>query len=311
MNMQPPQLAGVFPIVATPFHPDGSPATPDLERLIDFIVDCGADGLVFPGVASEFDQMTMAERQSLSQIVITRVAGRKPVVIGVSASTADESLALAQHARAAGADAVMLMAPRSLATVDEQKRLFAHVGNSADLPIILQNQPVPIGAGLSIESILAIVAATPQVRWIKEETMPCGQRISRLLAGRPASLMGVFGGAGGRYLADELARGAIGTMPACEITDAHVALFARHRAGDAAGVRKLFNDVLPLLNFQAVFRMAMTKEVLRRRGVISETFVRAPGPRLDAGDHVELTAILKDLEPLLTGVTRRSAGVAG
>ena len=306
--MNPPQLAGVFPIIATPFRADGSPDIADLERLIDFVIVCGGDGLVFPGVAREFDQLTMVERKSLSERLIARNAGRRPVVIGVSASTADESLELAQHARDAGASAVMLMAPRTLAaTVDEQKQLFAHVGNSADLPIILQNQPMPIGAGLSIESILAIVAATPQVRWIKEETMPCGQRISRLLAGRPDHLIGVFGGAGGRYLADELARGAVGTMPACEITDAHVALFARHRAGDAAGVRKLFNDVLPLLNFQAVFRMAMTKEVLRRRGVITQTYVRAPGPRLDAGDQVELTAILEDLEPLLSGVARRLA----
>jgi 4-hydroxy-tetrahydrodipicolinate synthase len=306
MIMEIPQLSGVFPIVATPFRGDASPDVDDLERLVEFILDCGADGLVFPGVASEFDQMTMGERKDLSERVITQTAGRKPVVIGVSATTAESSLELAQQARRAGASAVMLMAPRAVTTVEEQKRLFSHVGEFAGLPIILQNQPVPIGAGLSVEDILSIVAATPQVRWIKEETMPCGQRISRLLAGRPRHLLGVFGGAGGRYLADELARGAIGTMPACEITDAHVALFERHRAGDAAGVRRLFNSVLPLLNFQAVFRMAMTKEVLRRRGIIASVHVRAPGPRLDAGDQVELTAILDDLDGLLRDFAPRS-----
>jgi 4-hydroxy-tetrahydrodipicolinate synthase len=54
--------------------------------------------------------------------------------------------------------------------------------------------------------------------------------------------------------------------------------------------------MLPLLNFQAVFRMAMTKEVLRRRGVINSTHVRAAGPKLDAGDLVELDALLNDLK---------------
>ena len=110
------------------------------------------------------------------------------------------------------------------------------------------------------------------------------------------ALAGVFGGAGGRYITDELARGACGTMPACELTDLHVRQFAAHRAGDAAEVRRLFTRMLPLLNFQAVFRMAMTKEVLRRRGVITSTHVRAAGPTLDAGDLRELDALLDELQ---------------
>jgi len=130
---------------------------------------------------------------------------------------------------------------------------------------------------------------------VKEETLPCGQRISRLLALLPGRLKGVFGGAGGRYVTDELARGACGTMPACELADLFVAQFAAHRKGDAAEVRRLFNRMLPLLNFQAVFRMAMTKEVLMRRGVIVSTHVRAAGPVLDAGDQRELDALLDDI----------------
>ena len=73
--------------------------------------------------------------------------------------------------------------------------------------------------------------------------------------------------------------------------------FALHRAGDAAGVRRLFDRMLPLLNFQAVFRMAMTKEVLRRRGVITATHVRAAGPKLDAGDLRELDGDLLGHRP--------------
>ena len=85
-------------------------------------------------------------------------------------------------------------------------------------------------------------------------------------------------------------------MPACELTDLHVQQFAAHRAGRSAEVRRLYNRMLPLLNFQAVFRMAMTKEVLRRRGVIASTFVRAAGPKMDAGDLRELGALLEELD---------------
>jgi 4-hydroxy-tetrahydrodipicolinate synthase len=134
---------------------------------------------------------------------------------------------------------------------------------------------------------------------VKEEALPSGQRISKLLAANLPQLKGVFGGAGGRYITDELARGACGTMPACELCDLHVAQFAAHRAGDAVAVRRWFNRMLPLLNFQAVFRMAMTKEVLRRRGIISATHVRAAGPSLDEGDVRELEQLLADIADLL------------
>jgi 4-hydroxy-tetrahydrodipicolinate synthase len=129
--------------------------------------------------------------------------------------------------------------------------------------------------------------------------MPCGQRITQLLELKPPQLRGVFGGAGGRYITDELARGAVGTMPAAELAELHVRQMAAHRAGDRAAVRQLFNRMLPLLNFQAVFRMAMTKEVLRRRGVISATYVRAAGPKLDAADHRELGEMLAELSDIL------------
>ena len=80
-------------------------------------------------------------------------------------------------------------------------------------------------------------------------------------------------------------------------------LFRAHRAGDTAEVRRLFDRMLPLLNFQAVFRMAMTKEVLRRRSIIATTHVRAAGPALDAFDVRELDAILAGLADLVPNLS--------
>src|SRR6266849_2950698 len=144
--------------------------------------------------------------------------------------------------------------------------------------------------------IAPVVAAVTAIRYVKEEAMPCGQRISALLnraeLGTATHFGGVFGGAGARYLLDELARGAIGTMPACELTDVHVRMVRAWRAGDRSFARTLYNRSLPLLNFQAVFRCAATKEVLKRRGLIDSAHVRAPGPRLDAQDQAELNVMV-------------------
>lgn len=292
-------LSGVFPIVPTPFRDDGSPDRDDLARAVDYIVRAGADGVVFPGVASEFDQLQGGERAELAEAVARANAGRAKLVIGVSAATVDASVAHARQARALGASAVMAMNPPALKDVPDGIEGYYRAVAAEGVPVILQNAPPPLGSALPMARIAKIVGAIPGVSYVKEEALPAGQRISELLALKPPGLSGVFGGAGGRYITDELARGACGTMPAAELTELHAAMFVRHRAGDAAGVRALYNRMLPLLNFQAVFRMAMTKEVLRRRGVIASTHVRAPGPKLDPGDHRELDAMLAELADIL------------
>ena len=292
-------LSGVYPILATPFRADGSVDERDLARLIEFIVAAGADGLVFPGVASEFETLAPDERAHLVAIVARCVAGRVPFVVGASAADGPAAVMHAADGKSVGAAAVMAVAPASFqgdkAAIADYYSRIAAVG----LPVILQNAPPPAGCALSPDDVVQFVRTIDGIRYVKEESLPCGQRITRLLAARVPTLAGVFGGAGGRYITDELARGACGTMPACELTDLHVRQFARHRAGDHDGVRSLYNRMLPLLNFQAVFRMAMTKEVLRRRGIISATHVRAAGPRFDAGDHAELAALLADIDDLM------------
>jgi 4-hydroxy-tetrahydrodipicolinate synthase len=168
---------------------------------------------------------------------------------------------------------------------------------------MLQNAPPPAGAGFDLSAIARVVSEVPAVRYVKEETMPCGQRISALLAtrdiGDAPDFIGVLGGAGGRYILDELARGALGTMPACELTDIHVTMVAAWRASNRGFARILYNRSLPLLNFQAVFRWVMTKEVLKRRGVIESAQVRAPGPRLDRQDETELGIMLAEISDLI------------
>ncbi len=93
---------------------------------------------------------------------------------------------------------------------------------------MLQNAPQPMGAGLSPETVAAIAGRRPGDPLVKEETLPCGQNLTRILAASEGRLDGVFGGAGARYLMDEVARGAAGTMPAAELTDVHVAIMQAH-----------------------------------------------------------------------------------
>lgn len=293
---------GTYPVLPTIFRPGGEIDEAGVRSVAEFVIATGADGIVFPGLASEYDMLSLDERASLVEVIGDVARGRVNFIVGASGSSLAESQKMIEAGASAGAAAAMVMTPGRLAgDLPGLIDFYRTLGEAAGLEIMLQNAPKPMGSGLTSAEVLAVVDAVPQVAYVKEENMPCGQRISALLANRPGSLRGVFGGAGGRYITDELARGAVGTMPASELPEISVALMRAHRAGDVGRVRDLHERMLPVLMMQAIFRWDLTKEVLRRRGLIDSAYVRAAGPRLDDGDQRELGVLLSRLSDLLPG----------
>lgn len=291
-------LSGTFPVLCTPFRDDGTIDEDDFISLIEFVIASSADGCVYPGVASECDMLLAEERAGMIDLLGRVLGGRIPSIVGASEAQPEEVLQRIREGAAAGAHAAMVMAPRNLGRdVAAQNAFFEVIARGTSLPIMLQNAPEPIGAGLSPDEVAAVANAVGAIRYVKEETLPCGQNLTRIRNLTDRSINGVFGGAGGRYITDELARGSLGSMPASELTDIHVRIVRAWRSEDHAEARRLFMVSMPLLNFQAVFRMQMTKATLKRRGVIRHTFVRAKGPVMDAGDRRELDALIDQIAP--------------
>lgn len=294
-------LRGVLPILPTIFRDNGVIDEAGTRRVLEYIVGSGAKGIVFPGLASEYDTLDRDERLHMTALIGEWIAGRVPFVVGASAPATDDAVAYAAAGGKAGAAAAMILTPRPLADDLVSMADFfraAHAGSGID--IMLQNGPPPMGVGLSIEKVAQLVHAVDGIRYVKEEAPPSGQRITRITELAGDGLDAVFGGAGARYVIDELVRGAKGTMPACEITELHVAMLDRFQGGDETGARDLFERTLPLLNMQAIFRWHLTKAVLQRRGLIDSTYVRAPGPGLDRFDRAELAALLARLSDLVS-----------
>lgn len=303
-------LSGVFPVLPTPFDAGNRVDPAALARLVDFALEAGVDGVVYPGMASEVETLSPEERLAMVEAVGARLAGRKPFIVGASDADPARAAARAEEGRKAGAVAAMIMAPVGLGQdVAAHAAFYNAVAAGTRLPVMLQNAPQPMGAGLGAAAVAAIAAACPAIRFIKEETLPCGQNVSAHLDALGGRLDGVFGGAGARYIIDELRRGAAGTMPALELADLHVALVAAWRAGDRAKARALYAGSLPLLLFQAVFRVRMTKAVLKARGLLAATHARAAGPKLDAHDEAELAELISGAAGLFTLHQPRSEAV--
>ncbi len=293
-------LLGVFPILPTIFRDDGVFDPKGMRAVLEYIIAAGAAGVVFPGLASEYDMLTTDERLEITAQLGEWIGGRVGFIVGASSAAESDAVRFARAGARAGARAAMVLTPHRLAgDPAAMAEYFRRIHAESGIPIMLQNAPAPMGIGMDLEQVARLAAEVTGIRYVKEETQPSGQRITRLGELTGGSLDAVFGGAGARYLIDELARGAKGTMPACEISEVHVAMLDRYVGGDIDGARDLFERTLPLLSMQAVFRWRLTKAVLQRRGFIDSDHVRAPGPALDEYDRRELDALLARIDDLL------------
>lgn len=302
-------LRGVFTIPVTPFDSAGELDEAGLRRCVAFCLDAGAHGVVAPVNASEFTALTDDERRRVGEIVVETAGGHVPVVVGVSGASARHAAVFARHARKIGADAVIAMPPYvRKASPNEITEYYRAVAGAAELPVFIQNYQAPIGTPLSPAFMARLVAGIDGVEYVKEETLPAGHAMSEVLRLAGPRLKGVMGGMAGRFLMDEYRRGACGTMPACEVTDVHVALWTALEARDEPKARRIFNRLLPLLNLEWLYGAVVYKEVLRRRGILESAAVRGPGLfTLDADDHRELDAILADVGQLFTTAPLRGS----
>lgn len=290
---------GIFVIVVTPFTESYELDEASLRKQIRFCIETGAHGLVGPANASEFATLSDDERKRWIEIVVGETAGQIPVVAATTSGHMLPAVALSRWAQQIGADGIMAMPPHVLhPDANGCYAYYAALSAALEIPICIQNYMPPLGTPMSSQLLGRMCRELPHVEYLKEETLPEPRQISATLAAAGAACKGVFGGQGGIYFLDEYRRGACGNMPACQATDVHVEIWNKLEAGDQAGARQLFNQLLPLINFERMHGVASYKEVLYRRGVIATQVARVPGQMLDAMDRTELDEIWRDVSPL-------------
>ncbi len=164
---------------------------------------------------------------------------------------------------------------------------YADVARAADgLPVWIQDYVAPVGTPMAPALLARMLREIPGVDFLKEETALAPQVMTEVRALAGDALLGTMGGMAGRFLLEEYRRGACGTMPACEVADAHVLVWDALERGDHDEARRLHTQLLPLLNYEAMYSFTIYKEVLLRRGVIASAKTRVPGAGgLDAENH--------------------------
>jgi len=163
-------LKGVMQSPVTPLKADFSPDLETFERLLDFHVRTGATAISWPHHKGESLNLTIAERKRFAEVAVKTVAGRVPVSIHVSALAVEDSIDLARHAQAIGADAIIAITPYfwnpSPAAIHDW---FMRLGREVDLPIIAYNSPSYLdGVEFTGELITSLLEKLPNLVAMKE-----------------------------------------------------------------------------------------------------------------------------------------------
>jgi len=296
------EWSGIFHIVATPFRGDGALDVEGIPRLVECALATGVSGLTILGIAGEAHRLTDEERRRVVEAVVKEARGRVPVVGGVSASGTHLAAAFSRMAAEHGADALMVAPPQGQKNLDAVVDYYLAVAGATALPLVIQDEPVTTQVTMPAAFIARLAAEVPRAVAVKLEEAPTPPKITHLRA-----LLGggvaIFGGLGGVYFFEELARGADGAMTGFPYPEALCAIRAHFVAGRREEARALFYRWLPLIRYESQpgatpgTSIGLRKEILRRRGWIGDAYVRPPAPALDETTLAELGEVLDAVLP--------------
>ncbi|MGI9950749.1 dihydrodipicolinate synthase family protein [Moorellaceae bacterium AZ2] len=293
------KLEGNFPIFPTPFDKYGDVDYQSIERLIEFLLWGKVDGITILANASEGFALSDYEKDSLTSRVLETVNGRIPVVVTVNHYSTKIAVEKAKRAQQEGATAVMAMPPFFGTRPADLKGIYEfyrQLGESIEIPLILQDDPVLSGVQLGPEYLSKMVRETPNLEYIKLESPQSPYKISMIKESVGADVS-IFGGMGGITFLEELERGACGTMSSAALLELGT-IYSLYRQGEYDQARSLFYKVLPFIVFEIhLAPRNITKEVLWMAGIIASPAVRHPGPAsYDDQTRAQLRRLLQSLD---------------
>jgi 4-hydroxy-tetrahydrodipicolinate synthase len=294
----PENTRGVYVIAPTPFHPDGRIDESSIDRMTDFFVKAGVDGMTVLGQLGEAPKMAHDESVGIVKRVIAR-AGKLPVVVGVSAPGFAAMRALTQDVMALGATGVMIAPPNTLRTDDSIVQYYRQASEAigADVPFVIQDYPLTFSVQMTPGVIKRIHTENPACWFLKHEDWPGLDKISQLKAWvKDGSLrkLPILIGNNALFLDFEMERGADGANTGYCFPDMLVDVVNLSRSGKRDEAHDLFDAHLPLIRYeqQPGPGLAVRKYVMMRRGIIASDTLRKPGAALSATARAEVDYLL-------------------
>jgi 4-hydroxy-tetrahydrodipicolinate synthase len=184
-------FSGSIVALVTPMRADGAVDNDALDRLVEFHISNGTNGIVAVGTTGESPTLSVEEHIGVVRSVVRRAAKRIPVLAGTGANSTREAIELTQLAKEAGADACLLVTPYY--NKPTQEGLYQHykaIAEQVSIPMVLYNVPSRTACDLKPETV-ARLAEIPNIVGLKEA--PSLERNRELLS-RVGGRLDLFSG---------------------------------------------------------------------------------------------------------------------
>lgn len=178
-------FSGVITALITPFK-EGKIDEKAFQNFVEWQIEMGVHGVLPCGTTGESPTLSHEEHNRVVSLCVEVAKGKVPVIAGAGSNSTDEAIAMAEHAKQEGADAILVVTPYY--NKPTQQGMYFHfkaINDAVDIPIILYNVPARSVVNLSDDTI-ARLAELPNIVGIKDATADLA-RVSSLrtqLAGR-------------------------------------------------------------------------------------------------------------------------------
>lgn len=145
------------------------------EKLVEWQIECGTDGLVPCGTTGESPTLSHDEHHQVVERCIKIVNGRIPVIAGAGSNSTREAIALTQHAQKAGANGALIVTPYY--NKPSQEGLYQHykaIHDATNIPIVIYNIPGRSVIDMSMDTMCRL-AELPRIVGVKDATGDLGR----------------------------------------------------------------------------------------------------------------------------------------
>jgi 4-hydroxy-tetrahydrodipicolinate synthase len=296
--------SGVFPAATTQFKIDLSIDIDASQQVLDALVRDGVHGLVVLGTCGENNSLEADEKRQVLQAAVEVVAGRVPIVVGVSELTTPRAAAFAKDAESLGADALMVLP--AMVYVPTEAELEAHfrtVAQASALPIMLYNNPPAYRAEITLDvlarladepTIVAVKESAPDTRRFTDLARAFGDRFILMAGLDDVALEGLLMGARGWV------SGLTSAFP-----QESVALVAAVDRGDMEEARRIYRWFMPLLHLDAEHDLVQSIKLAEHIMGRGSERVRMPRLPLAGARRAQVIAMVEEAaatRPLVTPV---------
>lgn len=281
--------------IVTPFKDNGEIDVDAFDRLIDWHLANGTNGLVVCGTTGETPALTGDEDAFLIERAVKRVGGRIPVIAGTGSNSTQECIKYSRKAEAIGVDAVLVVGPYYNKPTEKGMYMhFAAVAESVDVPIILYNVPGRTGSKISVDNAIKLAKSYENIVGIKEASGDLAL-FTELIAQRPDGFLVYSGDDFLAASANVLGADGCISVIANVIPKEFAQLMEVSLAGNVKELNSLFYRYRQLMDLMFIESNPIpVKTALAEMGKINEVF-RSPMCSMEEATKQALLTELKKL----------------